>query len=49
MAQAAGKGEVDWNLAPVPCEKHESRLFTRKYSYPGYYEREVCEMKECDA
>ena len=44
-----GRKEVDWNLAPVPCEKHESRLFTRKYSYPGYYEREVCEMKECDA
>ena len=42
-----GKEEVDWNLAAVPCEKYESRLFTRKHSYPGYYERSLCTMKSC--
>ena len=46
--QNQGRGGLDWNLAPVPCEKHESRIFTRKYSYPGYYERDTCTMKKCE-
>ena len=42
-----GRGMVDWNLVPLPCKKHASRLYNRKYSDPGFYEKEECEMQPC--
>ena len=44
-----GRGEVDWNLAPEPCEQHDSHLFDSIWEDPGYIEKEECEMKECYA
>ena len=41
------RGNIDWNLVPLPCKKHASRLFTRKYSDPGFYEGDECEMQPC--
>ena len=46
---AKKRGTIDWNLVPLPCKKHASRLFTRKYSDPGFYEGDECEMQPCPA
>ncbi|KAJ7365996.1 hypothetical protein OS493_002738 [Desmophyllum pertusum] len=41
------RGMVDWNLVPLPCKKHASRLYNRKYSEPGFYEKDECDMQPC--
>ena len=44
-----GRGTIDWNLVPLPCKKHASRLYRRKYSDPGFYNGKECEMQPCPA
>jgi len=44
-----GRGTIDWNLAPEPCEKHESHIFGWRKAEPGFYIRSNCEMKPCPA
>ena len=44
-----GRGTVDWNLVPLPCKKHASRLFGWKRSGSGFYEKDECEMQPCPA
>ncbi|KAJ7365997.1 hypothetical protein OS493_002739 [Desmophyllum pertusum] len=42
-----GRGMVDWNLVPLPCRKHASRLYNRIYDDPGYSKEKKCEMQAC--
>ena len=44
-----GRGMIDWNLVPLPCRKHTSRLFGWKKSEPGFYNKDECEMQPCPA
>ena len=44
-----GRGTVDWNLVPLPCKKHASRLFGWKRSGSGFSEKDECEMQPCPA
>lgn len=41
------RGQVDWNLEPLPCFKNASHLYGRRGSYPGYYLKEPCMMQPC--
>ena len=40
---------VDWNLVPLPCKKHASRLFGWRKSDSGFYEKDEWEMQPCPA
>lgn len=42
-----GRGMVDWNLVPLPCRKHGSRLYNRTHDDLGYSKGETCEMQAC--
>ena len=42
-----GRGMVDWNLVPLPCRKHASRLYEREYGYPGFSKGKKCKMQPC--
>ena len=41
------RGMIKWNLVPFPCKRYPSRLFSRKFSDPGVYEKEECELQPC--
>ena len=43
------RGNVDWNLFPLPCQKYHSVLYEREYGFPGFTEGEICEMQPCPA
>ena len=42
-----GRGMIDWNLLPLPCQKHASRLYHRLHEDPGYCNGDLCEMWYC--
>ena len=44
-----GRGMIDWNLVPLPCKKHASRIYGWKKSEPGFYDKAECEMQPCSA
>lgn len=41
-----GRGNVDWNLEPLPY-KNASQIFGRRFNYPGFYVKGVCMMQPC--
>lgn len=42
-----GRGMIDWNLLPLPCQKHASHLYHRIHEDPGYCNGDLCEMWYC--